>query len=193
VPVQPTTPFNSYPTFTTVAIADDLTVADTLTVTGTSTLTGATAITGALTAASTVGGKAIVKTAAATLLASESGAECFFNSAAGDIYTLPTCASGLRYKFSVGTTITSNAAKVITASASEFILGSFIQSTDGTYTTAAQAANGSTIRAWSGNGTTTGGLAGDSFELVGISATQWEMRAGQGRATGSEATPFATS
>lgn len=136
--------------------------------------------------------KGPVYTAATTLAATDSGATCFFNSAAGDIYTLPTPAAGLRFRFVVLVTITSNAAKVITGSASHFLLGGFIQSTDGTYTSAFQAANGTTIRAWSGNGSTTGGLQGDWFEVVGINTTQYAIW-GMGRATGTEATPFATS
>lgn len=139
-----------------------------------------------------VGGKRVIKTAAATLTAAESGAVCFFNSAAGDIYTLPVPVAGLHYRFVVLTTITSNAAKVITSAGTEFLLGGFIQSTDGTYTSAFHAANGTTIRAISMNGSTTGGLQGDWWEVVAISATQWAIW-GMGRATGSEATPFATS
>lgn len=168
------------------------TLSGTYTFSGSNTHSGNNTFSGTNTFTGTLGSKCIVKTAAATLTAADSGAVCIFNSAAGDIYTLPTAASGLVYDFVVVTTITSNAAKVITASASEFLLGSFIQSTDGTYTSAAHAANGTTIRAWSGNGSTTGGLAGDWFRVCGISSTQWVIW-GMGRATGSEATPFATS
>lgn len=138
------------------------------------------------------GGIRVVKTAAATLTAADSGAFCFFNSAAGDLYTLPTAAAGLWFDFAILVTITSNAAKVITASASEFLLGGFRQSTDGTYVTAEHAANGSTIRAISMNGSTTGGFAQDWWRVIGISATQWAIY-GFGRANGTEATPFATS
>ncbi len=134
----------------------------------------------------------LIKTGATTLVAADSGALCIWNTAAGYTFTLPTAQAGLRFTFVVQTTITSVAAKVITASASEFLLGSFMQSTDGTFVTAPQDANGSTIRAWSGNGTTTGGYKGDWFELVGLSATQWFIW-GFGGATGTEATPFATS
>lgn len=168
------------------------TLSGTYTFSGSNTHSGNNTFSGTNTFTGTVGSKCIVKTAAATLTAADSGAVCIFNSAAGDIYTLPTAASGLVFDFVVVTTITSNAAKVITASASEFLLGTFIQSTDGTYTSAAHAANGSTIRAWSGNGGTTGGLAGDWFRVCGISSTQWAIW-GMGRATGAEATPFATS
>lgn len=142
-------------------------------------------------AGSALGPTRTVKTAAATLTAADSGALCIFNSAAGDIYTLPAAQKGLWFEFQVVVTITSNAAKVICASG-DFLLGHFIQSTDGTYTSAAHAANGSTIVAWSGNGSTTGGLVGDWFRVTAISDTQWAFY-GMGRATGSEATPFATS
>ena len=132
------------------------------------------------------------KTAAATLTAADSGKTCFFTTAAGYTYTLPTPVAGMRFKFVITTTITSVAAKVITDSASVFLTGVYTQSTDGTYTTAQHVANGSTIRAISMNGTTTGGYAGDWWEVVATSATNW-MIWGFGRATGSEATPFATS
>ena len=155
------------------------------------TLSGSFTFSGTNTFSGATGMKTIVKTAATTLTAADSGAICFFNSAAGDIYTLPSAAAGLDFTFVVNVTITSNAAKIITA-ASQFLLGSFIQSTDGTYTSAAHAANGTDIRSWNGNGTTTGGLIGDWIRVCGISATQWGIW-GMGRATGSEATPFATS
>lgn len=140
----------------------------------------------------TPGGVGVVKTAATTLTAADNGATCFFNSAAGDIYTLPAPVVGLEFEFVVLVTITSNAAKVITDAASTFLLGGFIQSTDGTYTSAFHAANGTTIRAISMNGTTTGGLQGDWWKVKCITATQWAIW-GMGRATGTEATPFATS
>ena len=58
-----------------------------------------------------------------TLLAKESGAMCLFDRAAGVVYTLPTAVEGMTFDFSTTVTITSNAAKVITASASQFIVG----------------------------------------------------------------------
>lgn len=129
--------------------------------------------------------------AARTLTAADSGAMCLFSTAAGYTYTLPAAEPGLWFDFVVHTTITSSAAKVITASG-DFLVGNFIQSTDSTYTSASHAADGSTIVAWSGNGSTTGGLIGDWFRVTAISETQWHIY-GMGRATGSEASPFATS
>jgi hypothetical protein len=138
------------------------------------------------------GAKRVVKTAAATLKAEESGALCVFATAAGYTYTLPPCEQGLWFDFVVDTTITSVAAKVITNAATEFIKGAFHQIPDGAAQIVAQAANGTTIRSWNGNGTTTGGYAGDRFRLTAISATVWEIE-GTGLATGTEATPFSTS
>lgn len=132
-----------------------------------------------------------VKTGAQTLAKEDSGALCLFNTAAGYTFTLPPAEQGLWFEFAVHTTITSSAAKVITASG-DFLVGTFIQSTDGTYTSTNRDADGSTHVSWNGNGSTTGGLIGDWFRVVAISDTQWFIL-GMGRATGSEATPFATS
>ena len=141
--------------------------------------------------ANTLAGARPVKQAAATLLASESGALCLFNLAAGFTYTLPAAAEGLWFEFWVTTTVTSVLDRVACATG-DFFLGSFIQSTDGTYTTAAHAANGTTHLAWEGDGSTTGGLAGDWLRVHAISGSQWAV-IGFGRATGSEATPWKTS
>lgn len=139
-----------------------------------------------------VQGRRVVKTAAATLTTKDSGALCLFNAASGVLYTLPTAEAGIFFDFLVTTTITSGSAKVITASASEFLVGSFLQIPDTAAQIVARAADGTTHRSWVGNGTTTGGYAGDSFRLTAISATQWAIQ-GIGLATGTEATPFATS
>lgn len=132
-----------------------------------------------------------VKTAAATLTEADNGALCLFNLAAGFTYTLPAASPGLWFEFQVTVTVTSVAAKLICASG-DFLIGHFIQSTDGTYTSAAHAANGTDIVSWNGNGSTTGGLVGDWFRVTAISDSQWAIY-GMGRATGNEATPFATS
>lgn len=137
------------------------------------------------------GTRKVYSGAAATLSAEDSGALCLFSTAAGYTYTLPAAQPGLWFDFAVHTTITSVAAKVICASG-DFIVGVFTQGTDGTFTQAQHAANGTTHVAWSGNGSTTGGLVGDRFRLTAISTTQWFIE-GYGTATGTEATPFATS
>lgn len=132
------------------------------------------------------------KTAAATLTTADHGAVCEFNTAAGYTYTLPAAERGLRFRFVVRTTITSSVARVACATG-DFFVGTILQSTDGTYVTAPQDANGTTHLAWEGNGTTTGGIKGDWFDIVGLNDTQWLVCGGLNQATGSEATPWKTS
>jgi len=133
----------------------------------------------------------IFRGAAQVLTSEHNGALCIWSTAAGYLFTLPTPQLGLWFDFFVETTITSVGAKILTP-ASTFLVGTFIQSTDGTYTSAEWLANGTTIRSWNGNGTTTGGLTGDWLRVHAISPTVYEVY-GMGRATGTEATPFATS
>jgi hypothetical protein len=135
--------------------------------------------------------KVILETAARTLTADDHGAIVCFHAAAGFTVTLPAPAPGLLFEFQVTVSATSVAHKILTP-ASTFMLGHFIQSTDGTFVTAAHAANGSTIRSWNGNGSTTGGFIGDYIRLMGINATQYLIW-GYGSANGTEATPFGTS
>lgn len=134
-----------------------------------------------------------VKTAAATLTEADNGALCVWTTAAGYTFTLPACYPGLWFDFVVAVTITSSAAKVITSAATEFILGSELQIPDTAAQIVARNADGSSIRAWSADGTTKGGYAGHSFRLTCISSTQWVIQNGLGLATGTEATAFATS
>ena len=94
--------------------------------------------------------------------------------------------------FMTSVTITSNAAKIITNLATEFILGDVQIILDAAATTLAAAANGSTHRALSSNGTTTGGVIGGRFRVTAISTTQWLID-GFVNGSGTLATPFATS
>lgn len=134
--------------------------------------------------------KVAVKTGAATLTADDSGAVCLFNAAAGFTYTLPPVQVGLQFEFWVSTTVTSIVARIACATG-DFMLGTILQSTDGTFVTAPHDANGTSHLAWEGNGSTTGGIKGDWVKLVGLSDTQWAVT-GYNQATGTEATPFKT-
>jgi len=130
-----------------------------------------------------------------TLAPEESGALCLFDSATGVVYTLPTASAqtvGLTYEFLVKTTIASGAAKIITADTSTFLVGAVVSANSGATTATAYPANGTTIRALSSNGTTTGGTIGDRYRVTCISSTLWAID-GQVVATGTTATPFATS
>lgn len=127
-----------------------------------------------------------------TLLATESGALCLMDRAAGVVYTLPTPVIGMQFEFATTVTITSNAAKIITGLATEFLLGDLQMILVGAATTLAAAGNGTTHRAVSSNGTTTGGVIGDRYRVTAISSTQWAID-GYVSGTGALATPFATS
>jgi hypothetical protein len=131
-----------------------------------------------------------------TLKAEESGALCVFDAADGVVFTLPEAAEGMYFDFFVKTTITSNAAKVITNSAAEFISGAISFAGDASTTLtnviSAFAADGATHVAISSNGTTTGGKAGTRFRLTAISSTIWAID-GVVVGSGTVATPFATS
>jgi len=131
--------------------------------------------------------------AARTLLPVESGSVCLLDSAAGVIYTLPAPDVGAQFEFLVSTAVASNAHKVITNSGSVFLLGGVIM---GDVTVAQSGdyfeADGSTHVALSANGTTTGGLLGERYQVTCISATQWVIE-GVCHGAGTLATPFATS
>lgn len=128
-----------------------------------------------------------------TLLAEESGALCLFDRAAGVVYTLPAPVEGMQFEFSTTVLVTSNAYKVITNSASVFIVGSVM---GGSLTVADSGDvfqfDGTTHVAISSNGSTTGGLVGGSYKLTAISSTQWLIE-GDFVGSGTLATPAATS
>jgi hypothetical protein len=127
-----------------------------------------------------------------TLTAKEAGALCMFDSAAGVVYTLPTPVTGMIFRFGTSVSRTSNAHKVITNLATEFITGGVFLGNSAAATGEFFAADGTTIRACSTNGTTTGGIIGDWYELIAISSTVWFAR-GILNQTGTAATPWATS
>lgn len=135
----------------------------------------------------------VVNANAATvaLTTAQSGSVITFNRLAGSTVTLPTPAIGLSYTFIVGTVNTSSAYKVITSAGTVFIGGTMIINKAGVVT--AYVADGSTDISVNLNGTTTGGLTiGDQFTLTCVTATEWSCT-GTLTASGTLATPFATS
>jgi len=127
------------------------------------------------------------------LLASESGALCLYDLAAGVVYTLPTPVVGMEFTF-MATVVTSGTYKVITKTiASEFILGTIFGYTTDVTEIDGFVANGTTIVAAAHNGTTTGGDAGGRYTLTAISTTQWLITGNMYCGTATPSTPFATS
>lgn len=142
-------------------------------------------------------GKELIGDGVATrqLLVDESGSLSQFDLATGVVYTLPAITAatiGMEYEFATTVSVTSNAHKVITADATTFLLGEVLAFTTATASPAGFAANGTTIRALSSNGTTTGGLIGDRYKVTAISLTQW-LITGVTVGSGTLVTPFATS
>lgn len=127
--------------------------------------------------------------AARNLLAKESGAMVIFDLATVT-YTLPAPFPGMYFEFRTGTTAT--AQKIITDAATTFLLGAVQVYTIATASAGGFAANGTTIRSWTSNGTTQGGLVGDRFTVTAINTTQWFVE-GLLVGSGTIATGFATS
>lgn len=120
------------------------------------------------------------------------GGIMMLGSASGTEIFLPKARAGLYFQFHIDVSVTSNVDKILCAP-EDRLEGWYRQSTDGTYTETLHIANGSSHRAWSGNGSTTGGIAGDVIHFVGLPhKNAWKVW-GWGTATGSEATPFADS
>lgn len=128
-----------------------------------------------------------------TLLPEESGALCLLDRAAGVVYTLPAPVAGMEFEFLATVAVTSNAYKVVTDAATTFLVGGIIM---GDVTIAQSGdyfeADGTTIRALSANGSTTGGLLGERYRVIALSSTQWAIE-GVCHGAGTLATPFATS
>lgn len=142
-------------------------------------------------------GKELIGDGVATrqLLIDESGSLSQFDAATGVVYTLPTITAatiGMEYEFAVTVAVTSNAHKIITADANTFLLGALLMYSIATASPAGFAANGTTIRSVSANGTTTGGLVGERYKVTAISLTQW-LITGVQVGSGALATAFATS
>lgn len=131
-----------------------------------------------------------------TLNEAESGSIVLLDKVDGQTITLPTggCAPGTYFDFYVSATTTSSAAKVITGVATELIVGQIVNcDTDSSDAVAiwkslVETANISVNL----NGTTKGGIKGDSFRLTKLNATTWNI-SGNTNGTGVVATPFATS
>jgi len=128
-----------------------------------------------------------------TLNENESGSLCLFDRAAGIVFTLPTAKAGTWFDFVITTSVTSNAAKVITAAGTELLIGGYTNvDTDTSNAVAVFDGNGSTHVSVSMNGTTTGGLQGTKLRFTCLSSTRW-MVEGIVRGSGVVATAFATS
>lgn len=128
-----------------------------------------------------------------TLAANESGSTCLNDRAAGIVWTLPAPVAGMRFKFKTTVQRTSNSYKIITNSASVFLVGA-VMAGDATIATSGDVftADGTSHVALTLDGDTKGGFVGEDVELFAISATQWVIT-GLVIGTGTMVTGFTTS
>jgi len=117
------------------------------------------------------------------------GREYIVNKADGAAIVLPAAAIGARITILIGTLITSNTT-TITAASGDLLKGyAFLEATDAANNKTLFVPDGSDDLIITLDGSTTGGLIGDRIELVGISATEWRVRATLSH-TSTAATPF---
>jgi hypothetical protein len=128
-----------------------------------------------------------------TLKAEQSGSLVLLAVASGATLTLPTAAEGMQFDVSVSVSRTSNSYKIITAAATQFLVGAYMAG-DATIATSGDifTLDGSTHVALTIDGDTKGGLVGGHLRFTAISATQWFVE-GLVIGTGTMVTAAATS
>jgi len=129
-----------------------------------------------------------------TLLAKESGALVLRDRTTGNVITLPAPVAGMQFEFATTVSVVaSDTYKIVTNSASVFLLGAIFGYTTDATEIDGFTADGSTIVAVTCNGSTTGGVIGDYLRFKAISSTQWLVSGHIFCGTATPATPFATS
>ncbi len=152
-------------------------------------LDGVTATTAEINRVADISARVVNATAAtlAVTAASHDSKIVTLNRAGGIAVTLPAASgSGVKLHFIVGTTFTSDA--TIKVVGNDTMTGIALNAQDSANTAVMfeTAADSDTITL---DGSTTGGIKGDSIELMDIASDLWYVRI-IGSATGTEATPF---
>ena len=128
--------------------------------------------------------------------AAHAGRVVTLNRAAGIAVTLPAAtATGNKYTFQIGTTVTSNTTTIttgVTGASSDAYQGVALTEDSGTMTgwPATGTAGGSDV--FTMNGSTQGGFIGDLIELTDVATGFWSIKAVT-KSTGTAATPFSHS
>lgn len=119
------------------------------------------------------------------------GGKYNLSAASGSTLTLPNATgSGGTIRVYVGTTVTSNAHKILAGRSQDNMQGNALANVAGTIT-GFNAAISQTFHSLQLNGGTTGGFQGDYFELTDLAANVWQVNAVT-KATATAATPFST-
>lgn len=143
-------------------------------------LAGVTATAAEINRVADVSGRLVAAGSTLTLTElAHDGKTILLDTASGSVVTLPAATgSGATFKFAVSVTATSNSHIVKVADATDVMTG-FINVHDQDGTTAAMyKADGSADDTITMNRTTTGGVIGDTFELVDIAANLYLVRDG---------------
>lgn len=137
----------------------------------------------------------IVNCTASTLGVTEAlhdGKIIVLDRAGGIAVTLPAAAAGLWFRFIIKTTFT-GAASIKSATGADVMIGGALMGNNSDNTVvefpAVAASTFDTIDML-GTSNSTGGLAGQEIEIIGLAANLWYVRI-RGDAAGTEATPFA--
>lgn len=137
----------------------------------------------------------VVDCTASTLAVTEAlhdGRIITLNRAGGIAVTLPTAAAGLRFRFIVGTTFT-GAATIKSATGADIMIGHALMGNNSDNTVVDWPATaGSTFDTIDllGTANSTGGMAGQEIEIIGLAANLWFVTM-RGDASGTEAAPWA--
>jgi len=137
----------------------------------------------------------IVSATSSTLAVTEAlhdGKIIMLDRAAGIAVTLPAAAAGLRFRFIVKTTFT-GAASIKSVSGADIMIGHALMGNNSDNTVVdwqATAADTYDTIDLLGTSNSTGGMAGQEIEIVGLAANLWFVTM-RGDAAGTEATPFA--
>jgi hypothetical protein len=131
-----------------------------------------------------------------TLSVDDTFSTVLLDRAAGIVVTLPLAVPGLVYDFYATVSVTSNAYKIITGAATEFLLGDMTSvDTDSSNAVASFTGNGTShvsVNMTAANSNALGGLKGTHLRFTCLSTTLW-MVEGTNQGAGTVATPFATS
>lgn len=131
-----------------------------------------------------------------TLNELESGSVVRLDRAAGTVITLPLAKPGMVFDFDVSVSVTTNAYKIITGAATEFLTGGYLNiDTDSSNAIASFIGNGTThisVNMTAAASNALGGLIGTKLRFTCLSSVLW-MVEGINMGGGTPATAFATS
>lgn len=133
--------------------------------------------------------------ATSTLSVDDTFCTILLDRAAGIVITLPKAVQGLVYDFYTSVSVTSNAYKIITGAATEFLAGDLASvDTDSSNAVTSFTGNGTShisVNMTAAASNALGGLIGTHLRFTCLTTTLWLVE-GTNQAAGTVATPFST-